>query len=219
MMGRHMVVLPVIDSHKTVPKKMSAYQNFLDFFSMHNKERLDGLSESYFSAMSPEERVRAFEYMQVHLAAGGTEEIIHGLFRADPDRAAEVVEPLLKEGKLSVEAQIAAAWNLHQFRGNNEFLPVFIQHMSNPDGHMRAKAAYYVPALFTEELKAGLQGVIRTETEQLARINAVEKLLECYGVTEETVGKEQYLRIFRNLHNEDVSAKERAFRELETLFE
>jgi hypothetical protein len=167
--------------------------------------------------MTPEERGMAFDYMHELLAAGGTEEIIHGLFRADPVRAVEVIEPLLSDGKLSGEAQIAAAWNLYQLDSNNELLSIFIQHMSSPDGRIRAKAAYYVPAVFTDELKAGLQGMIRTETEQLARIHAVDKLLACYGVSEDAVGEKKYLGIYRNLHNEDVTVKERAFRELETL--
>jgi hypothetical protein len=41
---------------------MNSYQQFLDFFSMRNKERLDGLDESYFTSMTKEETARAFDY-------------------------------------------------------------------------------------------------------------------------------------------------------------
>lgn len=198
---------------------MSAYQNFLDFFSMHNKERLDGLSESYFTAMTQQERAMAFDYMLGRLGAGGTEEIIHGLFRADPIRAAETIGPLLRDGKLSGEAQIAAAWNLYRNHRDDGLLSVFIHYMSSTDRRLRAKAAYYVPAVLTEELKLGLQGMIRTETEQLPRIHAVDKLLECYGVTEESIEQSKYLSIYRDLHNEDLKAKERAFKQLDALYE
>jgi hypothetical protein len=66
---------------------MNAYQNFLDFFSMRNKERLDGLSESYFTPMTREERGMAFEFLLKRVEKGGTEESVNGLFRADERRA------------------------------------------------------------------------------------------------------------------------------------
>jgi len=198
---------------------MNAYQNFLDFFSMHNKERLDGLSESYFTAMTPAERDMAFDNLMGHFAAGGTEESVHGLFRANPARAVEVMEQFLNDGKLSGEAQIAAAWNLLRNHSNSDLLPVFIRHMSSPDRRLREKAAYYVPAVLTDELKTALQGMIRTETAQLPRIHAVNKLLECYGVTKESVGDDTYRSIFRGLHSEDLAAKERAFKQLDALYE
>lgn len=50
---------------------MSAYQNFLDFFSMYNKERLDGISESYFTEMTTEERHMAFDFLLARVKSGG----------------------------------------------------------------------------------------------------------------------------------------------------
>jgi len=198
---------------------MNAYQNFLDFFSMHNKERLDGLSESYFTAMTPAERAMVFDYLLGRFKFGGTEESVHGLFRADPIRAVEVMERLLDESTLSGEAQIAAAWNLRRNGSDTDFLPIFIRYMSSPDRHLREKAAYFVPAEFSDELKTALQAMIRTETEQLPRIHAVDALLECYGVSGESVGDDAYKSIYRGLHSEDLSAKERAFKQLDALYE
>jgi len=199
---------------------MNAYQDFLDFFSMHNKERLDGLSESYFTAMTQEEREKAFNHLLKLVEAGGTEESVNGLFRADRSRAVITVKRLLEAGILSGEAQIAAAWNLCQIQLDDTVLPIFIHHMAGPDARLRAKAAYYVPAaMFTSELKAALQGMIRTETEQLARIHAVDKLLECYGVTEESLEKNKYLSLYRGLHSEDVRTKEAAFKQLDYIAE
>ena len=198
---------------------MSAYQNFLDFFSMHNKERLDGLSESYFTEMTNEERDRAFNYLLRLVEAGGTEESVHGLFRADRSRALEPIKRLLQAGVLNEDAQIAAAWNLYRAQKDSSLLSVFIRFMGSPAEQLRQKAAYYVPAdNLTNELKSALQGMIRVETEQLARIHAVDKLLECFGVTEESVGRDKYLFIYRGLHSEDLRTKEAAFRQLEKLY-
>lgn len=199
---------------------MSAYQDFLDFFSMHNKERLDGLSESYFTAMTEEEREKAFAYLLKLVEAGGTEESVNGLFRADNIRAAATIKRLLETGSLNPEAQVAAAWNLCQLGVDESILAIFIRFMASPDRHLREKAAYYVPAvMFTDELKTALQGMIRTETELLPRIHAVDKLLMCYGATKESLGKSKYQTLYRGLHDDDVRIKEDALKQLERLDE
>lgn len=199
---------------------MSAYQNFLDFFSMHNKERLDGLSESYFNEMTQEERNKAFNYLLNLVEKGGTEESVHGLFRADCKRAVEPIKRLLTAGILNEDAQIAAAWNLYRIQKDGDLLSIFIRFMTSPDERLREKAAYYVPAdNLTNELKSALQGMIRVETEQLARIHAVDKLFECLGFNEESAGKDRYLSIYRSLHSEDLRRKEAAFKEIDKLSE
>lgn len=197
---------------------MNAYQRFLDFFSMQNKERLDGLSESYFTDMTHEEREMAFNYLLKLVEKGGTEESVHGLFRANRNRAVESIKRLMAMRVLNGDAQIAAAWNLSRIEDDDGLIQIFIRFMADPDERLREKAAYYVPASkLTPELKSCLQGMIRVETEQLARIHAVDKLLECYGVSEESVGKKEYLSIYRSLHNEDLRTKETAFKRLEKI--
>lgn len=84
---------------------------------------------------------------------------------------------------------------------------------------MREKAVYYAPAEgFDSELKAALQGMIRTETRQLARVHAVDKLLAFYGISELSADKKTYLSIYRNLHSEDLQKKEAAFRQLDDFY-
>lgn len=75
---------------------MDAYQDFLNFFTLHNKERLDGLSEQYFTAMTRDERARAFDYLMARVERGGSEESVFGLFRADSQRAVAPVRRLLQ---------------------------------------------------------------------------------------------------------------------------
>jgi hypothetical protein len=196
---------------------MSAYQRFLDFFSMHNKERLDGLDESYFSDMNQKERDMAFGYLLKLVRAGGTEESMHALFRADSERAVEPVEQLLNAGTLNKEAQIAAAWNLREVKWDDKLLSIFICHMTSFDHRLRSMAAYYVPPLSSGELKSALRAMIRVETVLLPLIHAVNKLFECSGVTEDSIGEKRYLQIYRNLRSDDLQLKERAFKELEDL--
>lgn len=197
---------------------MNAYQNFLDFFSMHNKERLDGLSEGYFTAMTAEERERAFDYLLARVQAGGSEESVHGLFMANAERAVPVVKELLEKKMLRESAEIAAAWNLFRTQPDASLVEVFIKLMSSGDKRVRANAAYYVPAgIVTPDLICALKGMVRTETHTLAAINAANKLLECYGITRDSVDKEQFSRFYRGLRNDDPAEVERTIRQLDRI--
>lgn len=198
---------------------MNAYQNFLDFFSVNNRERLDGLSEIYFMDMSREERATAFEYLLKMVQQGGSRECVNGLFIADVDRAASIVKELLEAHKLREDAQIAAAWNLNRVQPDSLLIPVFIRLMSSSDKYNRANAAFYVPSDdFTPELDAALKGMIRTETETLPLVNAINKYLECYGITRESVSKEEFSHFYRGLRSDGAGDKEAVFKELENLF-
>jgi hypothetical protein len=198
---------------------MSAYQNFLDFFSMHNKERLDGLSETYFAGMTQQERTMAFNYLLKMVRAGGSEESVNGLFLADSKQARPIVSELLQNEILRDEAKIAAAWNLFRSHPDASLIPIFVDLMSSADKRIRAKAAYYVPCgIVVPELISGLQGMIRTETDTLASINATNKILECYGITRDSVGKEEFSRLYRGLRSDELKDKERAFSHLKLLY-
>jgi hypothetical protein len=195
---------------------MSAYQRFLEFFSMHNKERLDGLDESYFVGMTQVEKDMAFSYLLNKITAGGTEESVHGIFLANKERASPILKELLKNGGLRDDAEIAAAWNLYRISPDSTLVSVFIRLMSSEDRRIRAKAAYYIPSNgFDPNVILALQGMIRTETDMLASINATNKLLECYGITRESVQKEEFSRFYRGLRSEDANLREITFKQLD----
>jgi len=195
---------------------MNAYQNFLDFFSIRGLERLDGLSDSYFTAMTLDEKGRAFDYLMARVEQGGSEESVHALFKVDSRRAVAPIRQLLDAGTLNHEAQIAAAWNLWHIQEDDHLLAIFIHFLASPQARLREQAACYLPVVkFTNTLKAPLKKMIRGETERLARIHAVDKLLAGYGVSAESVGEEKYLRIYRDLHSEDSTKQEAVFKELD----
>jgi hypothetical protein len=197
----------------------NAYQNFLNFFEMRNKERLDGLSESYFAGMTSDERRKAFDYLLRMVEAGGSAESIHGLFIADWERATVILKRMLQEQRFQGEAEVVAAWNVYRVEPDASLLPVFIRAMAKEDKNVRAAAAYYVPAsTVTLELLAALKQMIRTETDNLAAIHAVNALLACYGVSKESIGVKPYQSIYRGLRAEDLAAKEAAFKQLDDLY-
>ncbi|WUR14619.1 hypothetical protein E7V67_005805 [[Empedobacter] haloabium] len=194
--------------------------DFYGFFKQCNKERLDGLNECHFSAMSLQERARAFDFLMERARGSGGAESIHGLFVADASRAVEPVKALLRAGTLTQSGQIAAAWNLYCLQPDKALIDVFVKAMTGSDSRVREEAAYFVPdAYLTTELKFALQAMIVTEEERLPRIHAVNKLLACYGVTEDSVGRKVYRTIYRGLHSDDLVEKEKAFRTLDELFD
>lgn len=199
---------------------MNAYQNFLDFFSMHNKERLDGLSEIYFANMTQQERMMAFSHLLAMVEVGGSEESVHGLFLADEKRAAAVVGKFLKIGVLSDEAKLLAAWNLFRIKPDSWLIPVFVQLMASADKRIRARAAHYAPSdMALPEIIFGLEEMIRIETDTLASINATNKLLDCYGITRDSVKKEKFSHFYRGLRSGDPNEQEEIFEELRRLRE
>jgi len=199
---------------------MNAYQNFLDFFSMCNKERLDGLCENHFTGMTSHERAKAFDYLLELAKAGGSEETINGLFVADHGRAVASVSRLLAGATLNEEAQIVAARHLYEIDRRQDLLCIFIHYMADPNAKLRKKAVYYAPAdIWSEEIRIALEVMIRTETEQLARIHAVDKLLRIYGVDEQSVGETVYLDIYRGLNSPVAHMKEAALSRLASLYE
>ena len=55
-------------------------------------------------------------------------------------------------------------------------------------------------------------------TETLPLVNATNKLLECYGITEDSLPEAQYLRLYRGLRSDDLKTKEATFKDLDRLF-
>lgn len=97
---------------------------------------------------------------------------------------------------------------------------VFVQLMSSADKRIRAKAAYYAPSdMPLPELISGLEKMIRMETDTLASINATNKLLECYGVTRDSLKKEEFSHFYRALRSGDSNDKEKIFDQLRRLCE
>src|SRR2546426_819727 len=93
---------------------MNAYQNFLNFFEMHNKERLDGLNEIYFTEMTEDERMAAFNYLLKMIKERPTAESVRGLFIADAKRSSIVVKEMLENKLFQGETELIAAYNLYR---------------------------------------------------------------------------------------------------------
>ena len=198
---------------------MSAYQHFLNFFSMYNKERLDGLGWEYFTAMTNEELARAFDHLLAMVEKGGSQETVNGLFTADAERAVQPVLRLLEAGRLNDEAEMAAAFHLWQMQYSDRLPEICMKYMNSLNRDLRQKAVYYMPSIkLTDALKRNLHNLVLHEDDRLTRIRAVEKLFECYGVDKATVGKDAYLKMYRALHGEDAHAKQAVFRQLDDMY-
>lgn len=198
---------------------MSAYQKFLDFFSMYNKERLDGLSAAYFSPMTQEERKRAFDYLLDLVKKGGSGESVNGLFLADPERAAQAIKPILESGVLNPDAEIAAAWNLYQVSVDQNLIKIFIKYMFNSDKKLREKAVYFLPVIFpTVEIMRSLTGMVLTESEALPLVHATNKLLECHGLVRGKTEQSKFSRYYKGLRSGDAEIQKQTIAELNKIY-
>jgi len=187
---------------------------------MCNKERLDGLNEMHFSGMTQQEREMAFNYLLERLQKGGSTESVNGIFTADFERALGPVSHLMETGTLNEEAHLAAVSNIFQITRDEKLLPIFIHFMSNLDERLRGTAAHCVPSsIFCEDLREALELMIRTETDKLALIHAVNKLLLYHDISEESVGKRKYLSIYRNLCSGDSVKIKEGLDDIDRLFD
>lgn len=194
----------------------TAYQRFLDFFSLAGTARLDGLDSSYFDAMTRDERSRAYDFLLARVEKGGTGESINGLFLADPDRAAVDVTSLLAAGRLRPEAEILGAWNIYRLTGDVAMMTYFAKLMRDSSAELRGNAAYWVPTSApTRALLESLEGMVLAETEKLPRIHAVNKLLEFHGVTRALVDRKEYTAYYRALWSDDAALMETTFASLD----
>ncbi|GGY83818.1 hypothetical protein ACFFTM_05770 [Pseudoduganella plicata] len=193
---------------------MNAYQNFLNFFSMHNKERLDGLTVAYFDAMTQDEKARAYEYLLARIKTGGVEEDVNGLFLVDPKLAYQDVANLLKSNQLGREAIIVGAGRLYTDSQDQNLINIFVSAMSSREKRLRELGARYVPAIPEPEVVGSLQGMIRTETDRRLLIQAATKLLQCCNVTRHTVGTNRYIDLFDGLLSDDTAVKEHSIASL-----
>lgn len=195
---------------------MSAYQQFLNFFSKFDKERLDGLSSAYFEPMPPDERALAFNYLKDLVANGGSEESVNGLFLADPKKASAYVRPLLGTGKLRPQAELCAAWNLYELEPSPDLASYFCTYMSSPEKRIREKAALWAPETPPmEEVIRSLIGMIFTETEKLPQINATNKLLAIHGLTRDGSSREEFSYFYRGLRSENLNIQQQTIDELQ----
>jgi hypothetical protein len=195
----------------------SAYQRFIEFFDLVGPQRLDGLDASYFDPMSAEERAQAYDYLLARVQTGGSEESINGLFLADERRALIDATDLLEAGRLRPKAEILAAWNIFRLTKDVAMMAYFAKALSNAKADVRGAAAYWAPASApTHALIKGLQGMIQAETAELPMIHAVNKLLECHGVTKETVDSSEYKLYYRGLWSDDPTTKTATFSMLDT---
>lgn len=187
---------------------MSVYHDFLDFFNQHNRDRLDGIDASYFASMPDHERRLAISFLLSKLDAGGSDEIVNALFKADANAAVGPVRDKLKGDQLRPSAQPAAIWNLYETTGDLALIRKLIVLLRSPDARIRALAANYAPSVRDRDLICRLREMVRTETESEVLLPVVQTLMQCCGFDARTMGKGPYLSLYNKLCNDSSESRE-----------
>lgn len=186
--------------------------------------RLDGLDSSYFDAMTPEEREKAFEYLLPNFDR--SVESVKGLYLAAPEKAIDEFKSALQRppessSYVEVMQQIASARILMisyllQEKPSTDLLKILIDYYRDPHRWVRNDAIQSTPTRFvTPDVIAALKEEIFVEVERLPRASAIQKLLAIYGVEFDS---SHYNKIYRLLSNESGEKKKHGFEILEKDF-
>lgn len=198
----------------------------LDFFTLIQRERLDGLDATYFSPMTDAERDMAFEYLKDGFEA--SEENIRGLYLCDPDKAIALFKKTLaRPGKVGNshaenDAILMGRVLMAGYVCNDESSAENIDTLANLDvmgGSEDVRNAFYkqIPSKpTTAKALSRLANGVMVETERLPRSAAVMKLMASYGLLF-NMNDDNYKRIYRGLLDKDLKVKKAHLKELEKI--
>jgi hypothetical protein len=202
---------------------MSAYQSFLDFFSMHNKERLEGPSESYFVALSDSEKEEAWKFLQDGFESSA--ELITGLYNLDRARAAplfkEAIEAPMKSSPYPAEQKAIETNRLLMLRYINsvepdeKYIAAMCEFSNSQFGDVRTEFAQSLSVhQITPEAVDALKGIIFTETETIPLTSAITKLMVIHGMEFDRKSS-VYKSLYMSLRSADPKEKMAAMGRLE----
>lgn len=215
---------------KIEPNNSPAYQRFLDFFKLTQRERLEGLDSSYFAAMTDDEKNRAFDYLKNEPNFEYYPECLRGLYLCDSEKAINLFKDLMKneatiyetqrdndlvlDGRIFMSGYIC---NIEPTKANINRLVELNVAASNR--YVRNRKYQLTPSRPTTlEAIEFLKNVIMSESEQLPLASAVNTFMSIFGL-EFDMNDEGYKKIYRGLIGTDLSEKQAAIKKLEGLNE
>lgn len=192
------------------------YQKFLDFFSLTQRARLDGLDSTYFSSMSEAEKDMAFEYLKDGFEI--SEERLRGLYLCDAKKALLLFKDTLRQpvkkgsNKREDEAilmnRVLMAGYICNANPTQENINILVS-LDVASGSEDTRSAFYecipIEPTTSKAISRLVEGVL-TEVDRLALASAASKLMASYGMLFDMRDNE-YKRIYRGLINNDVAVK------------
>lgn len=196
----------------------SSYQRFLNFFELSQRERLDGLDQSYFSNMTMEEKEMAFQYLERDFEI--SEESLKGMYLCFPDRAIAKFKEALKkpryqkESKREDDALLMCRILMAGYICNAEPTAENINRLANIDVSneneaIRTMLYKMIPSNPTSEAALEtLENAILTEKDRLPASTAIIKFMASYNLLfdmNDSTYKKIYRGLMSDLHSDKTS--------------
>ena len=196
----------------------NSYQRLFNFFELSQRERMDGLDQSYFSEMTAEEKEMAFQYLERYFEV--SEESLKGMYLCFPDRAITKFKEALKkpmhrkESKREDEALLMCRILMAGYVCNAEPTAENINVLANFDianenEDIRAMLYKMIPSNPTSEAALEtLENAILTEKDRLPASTAIIKFMASYNLLfdmNDSTYKKVYRGLMSDLHSDKVS--------------
>jgi hypothetical protein len=203
-----------------------SYKRFLNYFSLCQRERLEGLDASYFENMTGDEREMAFTYLM--RGFGKSEENIRGLYLCDKSKAIQLftktIDQPIPKGKFRREEEaflmgrVLMAGYICNDRPSADNINLLIK-IDVSAGNKDVRSAFYrsIPSEPTTKAAISrLENAVREETERPPLATAIQKLMACYGLIF-NIHDQDYKRIYRGLASSIENEKQSHMDELKKL--
>lgn len=201
------------------------YQNFIDFFSLRQRSRLDGLDATYFSPMSAAEKDMAFEYLKNGFEI--SEERLRGLYLCNPDKALALFKDALslpekkgsnkREDEAILMNRVLMAGYICNADPTQENIDALVS-LDVASGSEDTRSAFYewIPKKPTtsKAISRLVEGVLK-EVNRMVLASAASKLMASYGMLF-NMHDNEYKRIYRGLISSDITIKKQHIQALQS---
>lgn len=163
----------------------SALDRFYNFFILSGRDRLDGMPPSIISSMTSDEKSIAFDYIKKIVDAnGGSDELVYAMLEINKPEGLEHLKQLLIADRLSPDAEIAVASELHQDTRDPALTKYFIRNYHNDSYTTRLSAVRKTPTNHpSKDLLDALIQLIYDENDRFGtKSEAISRIIELHGI-------------------------------------
>lgn len=216
---------------KNILNYSPAYQHFLDFFKLTERERLEGLDKSYFSEMTEEEKNDAFEFLKSQPDFECFSETLYGLYLCNQEKAINLFKDLLKkeikvyeiqrDNDLELHGRVFMAGyvcNIEPTKTNiNNLVSIDVSKARDDVRNLKYRLIPSSPTTLEaiDFLKNALKDELKRPDTDSASTTAKLTLMSIYGV-EFDMNDKNYMSISRGLMSSNEEEKLAAFKKLES---
>lgn len=206
--------------------KSPAYQRFLDFFTLTQRARLEGLDAGYFSEMTDEEKDLAFAHLKNKPDFEFYPERLRGLYLCNTEKSIALFKEILKtdipiyemqqDNDLVLHGRVFMSGYVCNIEPTKENINNLISlDVSKSNEDVRNLKYQLIPiSPTTTEAVNYLKEAAIIETATLPAASSISALMSMYGLKFD-INDENYLKIYRGLRSSEKEEKLAAIKKLD----